>query len=54
MATIKIKSTDKKSQGDFVVIEEADFDPEKHEKLSEKQGAAADAKTATADAKAKE
>jgi hypothetical protein len=49
MATIKVKSTDKKSQGDFVVIEEADFDPEKHEKLTDKQEAAAGAKTAAKD-----
>lgn len=46
MGTVKIKSSDKKSQGDYVVIEEADFDPEKHEKLTEKQDAAADAKAA--------
>jgi hypothetical protein len=49
MATIKVKSTDKKSQGDFVLINEEDFDPDKHERLTEKQDAAADAKTAAKD-----
>jgi hypothetical protein len=32
MGTIKIKPSDE-SQGDHVVIDEADFDPEKHELL---------------------
>lgn len=31
MSTIKIKSTHPESQGAFVVINEADFDAEKHE-----------------------
>jgi hypothetical protein len=31
MATTKIKSTHPESQGDFVEIEEADFDPKIHE-----------------------
>lgn len=31
MATIKIKSTHPPSQGDFVEIEEVDFDPMRHE-----------------------
>lgn len=30
--TVKIKSSDPKSQGDFVEINESDFDPKKHEK----------------------
>lgn len=29
--TIKIKSSDPKTQGDFVEINESDFDPKKHE-----------------------
>ena len=51
MATIRIKSTDKATQGDYVVINEEDFDPEKHEKLTEKQATAADAKDAKTAAK---
>lgn len=36
MTAIKIKSTHPESQGEFVLIEEADFDPEKgHELLEE-------------------
>lgn len=31
MTTIKIKSTDPASQGPFVIIDRADFDPAKHE-----------------------
>ncbi|TFW15961.1 hypothetical protein [Duganella callida] len=31
MTTIKIKSTDPDSQGPFVIIEKADFNPDKHE-----------------------
>lgn len=31
MAVIKIKSTHPESQGDFVLIEEEDFDAERHE-----------------------
>ena len=34
--TIKIKSTDEKSQGKFVVINESEFDKEKHELLEVK------------------
>jgi hypothetical protein len=48
MGTIKIKSTDKASQGDYVLINEEDFDPDKHEKLTEKQATAADVKDAKA------
>lgn len=35
MATIKVKSWDK-SQGDYVIIEEEDFDPKKHKQYEEK------------------
>lgn len=35
MAVIKIKSTDKESQGDFVLIEEDDFNKEIHELYKE-------------------
>lgn len=31
MNTIKIKATDSKTQGDFVIINECDFDSKKHE-----------------------
>jgi len=34
--TIKIKSTDEKSQGKFVVINESEFDKEKHELIEVK------------------
>lgn len=36
MATIKIKPSHP-SQGDFVIIEEADFDPTKHQKYDEQK-----------------
>ncbi len=38
--TLKIKSTHPPSQGDFVVINEVDFDPEKGHVLYEDAGAA--------------
>lgn len=38
--TIKIKSTDPESQGDFVVIEKADFDVTVHEEYDENAPAA--------------
>lgn len=31
LPTVKIKSSDPKTQGDFVEINETDFDPKKHE-----------------------
>ena len=33
MKTIKIKSTDRKNQGDYVLINEADYDAKKHTKF---------------------
>jgi hypothetical protein len=33
MSTIHIKSTDEATQGEFVVINEADFNPELHERF---------------------
>ena len=35
MAVVKIKSTHPETQGDFVLINEEDFNPEKHKLLSE-------------------
>ena len=44
--TIKVKpSTD--SQGGFVLINEADFDPAKHERVEEKRGPGRPKKIAT-------
>lgn len=37
--TVKIKSSDPKSQGAFVEINESDFDPKKHEKYEGKEEA---------------
>lgn len=52
MGTIKIKSTDKKSQGDYVLIDEAEFDPKLHKKLTEAEEAAIDEQAVKAAAKA--
>lgn len=35
METLKIKSTDPKTQGDFVIINAEDFDPAIHELLEQ-------------------
>lgn len=37
MPAIKIKSTHKESQGEFVLIDEENFDPKKHELYVENQ-----------------
>ncbi len=34
---MKIKSTHPESQGDFVIIDDEDFDPEKHEKYEQEE-----------------
>lgn len=39
MSTVKIKSTDPKSQGDYVIINESEFDSKKHELFEEEQKA---------------
>jgi hypothetical protein len=54
MGTIKIKSTHPESQGDFVVIEEADFVEGQHEHYLTPAEAAAKAKKDEADRKAAE
>lgn len=45
--TVKIKSTDPATQGDFVVINESDFDEKKHVKYEEPKAKAAPAKSQT-------
>lgn len=37
MNTLKIKSTHAKTQGNYVIINESDFDPKKHELLGSEE-----------------
>jgi hypothetical protein len=45
MKTIKVKASDVKTQGEFIVINEVDFDADVHEKYEEKAKPAKKAST---------